>query len=138
MKRYALAVALAMASISTAACTLTTAGGSTPATSIGAMVSTPQGQAALLGAGYAGLKATFAIYAASPIADQAVVAAVNKAITVADVAIPKAQADIVAASTQDGLTTALKAGQDALAVFEQALITYGVKPAVPAPAASSG
>ncbi len=67
------------------------------------------------------------------VADPAVVAQVTKAIQVADVAIPKAQAAILAAKTQDAETTAVQSAQSALEVFEKALETYGVKAPAAAP-----
>lgn len=127
-----IAIALAALALPLAACGPTDGAG--PATSISQQLSTPRGQAAALGSAYALAKAGFAIYAVSTVADPAVVAAVGKAFKVADVAIPKAQADILAATSQDGLTAAVKAGYDALAVLEVAMQTYGVKAAAaPAP-----
>lgn len=104
-------------------------------------LSTPQGQANTLGTSWALAKAGFAIYAAAPpcsatsgavCSDPAVVAAVTKAATVADLAISKAQADILAAPDQTAVSIALKAGFDALAVFQAAMATYGAAVAPPA------
>lgn len=90
-------------------------------------LSTSQGQANALGTAYALAKAGFAIYASTTAADPAIVAQVTKAIAVADVAIPKAQAAILAAPNQDAQTVAVQAGYAALDVFNQALATYGLK-----------
>ncbi|WP_319798258.1 hypothetical protein [Nitrobacter sp.] len=103
----------------------------------GQPLSRPEDQAATLTGGYAAAKAAFVVYAMLPdcgtagagaiCKDPAVVDQVTKAEAVADVAVAKAAAAIIAAKDASAAQLALQSGLDAIAIFEQALKTYGVQ-----------
>lgn len=113
----------------------------------GASLDTPEKKAATLGVSYALLKGGVALYAAAPpcsdvsgpvCSDPAVVAQIEKAQGIADLAVARAQASILAAKDQTAMQIALQAGTDALAVFAKVTATYGIQPQPAPPALTAG